>query len=261
MKQTFLALALILGISISAQAGKYPEFAVRTDYATFNDLNDEATDIWAQLVREYSQTGAIKRLFSASIDPRVRALHQSVAEYLASGEFVADDARILLMFGREPRDPMSKPFSPLFRQVLINIAIDRAIKIYERNNSFFFGIDRVGFNESVVCVVSSHCDRNYTPKFAFTDPVYRAHVRQFGVGKLLAARPYNDVCGSFLGSYTLASLAALRTFSIDEQMIALGLSNSTEKMIETLGTCPNISAPALSSTEAAALAVLYMKGI
>jgi hypothetical protein len=197
------------------------------DLGTFNELNTQATQTWAQIVKEQGPRAAVENFLSAKItDPRIAQFHENVLQYLGSSTVNGTlGLMVQLSATNDMAENLTSPFSPFFRQVLTNIALTRALQIYDRVSGFFSVMPESSFNHSVWCVIANDCAEGLAPKYASTDATYRSWVRQYMVAKYLLAANFPNMCATYLdGRYTVATLKTLLRYSYDEKDGSLNVS-------------------------------------
>jgi hypothetical protein len=208
------------------------------DLATLNELNTQATQLWAQLVRESGSVEKAKYdfLYSAKADPRIVEFHANILQFAATSEYVPSIFPMKHLYQtQDAANALTLPFSPFLRQILMNVATYRAKQIYDRTYSRF-SAHRVNFNESVYCALLDQCDSDYTPRYAKTDKVLRLQIRQFMVTKLFLAANVGNLCATYLDTTFITNgMRVLTGLSLDEDMISVSdakpLKDLTKKMV------------------------------
>jgi hypothetical protein len=224
-KLIYFLTAFLISLSCHAAGGLWGKNNL--DLQTFNELNNQAIQIWTQIAKESGPTAATSNFLSAqTLDPRIVNFHEVVLQFLGtSSVHGALGTVVQLSETNEMQDALTAPFSPFFRQVLLNIAIVRSIQMYERGTGFFSVMPESSFNHSIWCVIADRCAEGLAPKYARTDATYRTWVRQYMIAKYLMDANFKDICATYLdGRHTVGSLRALRAYSFDEVQGTWGLS-------------------------------------
>ncbi|MNK75232.1 hypothetical protein D3C87_947690 [compost metagenome] len=183
--------------------------------------------MWAQIVKEQGPQAAAANLSSAKfIDPRIVQFHEVVLQFLATSPVRGTLGLVQqLSSTNDMEKTLSLPFSPFFRQVLLNIAITRSAQIYDRVSGFFSVMPESSFNHSIWCVIADECAEGLAPRYAQTDATYRTWVRQYMIAKYFMAANFPNVCTTYLGGrHTINSMRTLMVYALDEQGGALKVS-------------------------------------